>query len=163
MKEKILEHIKEVCDLKKPVEGAEVALYKYSHYTGEGSEDIFSNEPIVSACGIICKGEIVSADYDAMEIAPKISEFVNGIYEEGVGDVYDFFRWEIIGLPVQLNNLLWAIQKADENVDISVSTLGVIIQPKKFVTNYDFTKSVEQNLENPELCKLVGELLEIKE
>lgn len=50
-------------------------------------------------------------------------------------------------------------KKKDATIDISISSLGIVTFPKKFVTNYDFTKSVEQNLDDPYFRDCVAELL----
>lgn len=117
------------------------------------------------------------------QVAPEHEETHQVAWETIGGDYvsandaeeYDREEITIIGLPVHLEHLLFALFNHNENepklFSVRYSLANELI-PKgiKYVDfigvsnedliyKYDLTKTVEQNLENPELLNLIGELL----
>lgn len=163
-KEKILDKVRDICNLKRLEFGCEV---KYKE-----QEEIYRfvmTNPLVC---IQCKCE-------------------TGVHLEGLTDKspqsfckHRFEEWfEIIGLPVELNHLILTLSKSTANLKLKcgketdTSDLAILTSGKIVIANgclefgcgidcdiaYDLTKSVSENLDNLELLTLIGELLNIDE
>ena len=83
----------------------------------------------------------------------------------GINKAEEIKSLEIVGHPVHLEHLLLAI---GAGVNLNTLEVDLILTPNKlWISNkgrpmnidYNLTKSVEENLNNPELLKLIGELL----
>lgn len=131
-KQAILEKIREVCDLKRLEFGCEI---KYSN-----------DYPM-----ILCTTE--TTENRATGVYTKNNTI------QGIEDIKDF---EIIGLPVQLNDLLKVVDKArDCKGNFSISSVGTISNYGSSIDMpfYDLSLSVKQNLDNPALTDLIYELI----
>ena len=136
----VLEKIREVCDLKRLEFGCEV-LCTYNPNKSKEKEKLQMT--------FIGEGDIDDGvDGGLYHFLRKDVEYV--------GDTTETSEWwtivKIIGLPVQLNHLLWALKTAKK-----IPTDGGVIHwfSEQPVT-YNLQKSVEDNLRsNPELLKWV--------
>lgn len=141
MKTKILEHVRNVCGLKKLEFGCEIKCTW-----------IKSN---------ITHWYIAEKTDTSLLLTTKFGE---------VSKISRLSDYEIIGLPVHLEHLLFALEKADQQffIDFCGFLWRHNLKETKATGAYDDTpkfdlqKTVEQNLEDPALCKLLVEVLNIK-
>lgn len=165
-KEKILEYIREVCNLKRLEFGCEVV----TNFTFKCEPAILNPDGIPLKDGKK-KRRIVSIK--KRECSNKIGYEIGYIFDDGAC-VYKYSKTgneygseiEIIGLPVELNHLLDAIQKEQGDVcEYAIDFTGKMLRLSYrgmygiIGSDYDLTKSVSENLDNQELLKLVTELL----
>lgn len=147
--EQILQHIREVCGLKRVEFGCEVII-KDGDYLSERTASIEENETLL----------FVKNYESGIELRSKKDKTYVQIDKNKC-------ELEIIGLPVHLENLLCAVRK--KGSDICISPDGTMIDldtsdgyeiTYKVLPDYDLTRTVEQNLtENTELRELIISLI----
>lgn len=116
--EQILDHIREICGLKRLEFGCEVTLLcdENLDYPKRKVYDIFRDHIFVTNYGVITEKEIK----------------------------------EIIGLPVHLEHLLFILK---EKAVIRLYSEYLLIEYNYKTTNYDLTKTVEQNLNESDVLR----------
>lgn len=158
MKHQILEHVRKVCGLKKLEFGSvvEVLIPEY----GTPSDGIEYSPAIVGYATYIECGEPMSFLNGNHIYDVYASDFKNGATE--YVDEEDGITCTIIGLPVHLEHLLFALDKVS-NVDWfeTIASNGWFHMRTDRVF-YDLSKSVEQNLEDPQVCEVISKLLKLK-
>lgn len=137
----VLEKIREVCDLKRLEFGCEVQ----------------------SENGSVAK---IVKFYDDDTFQAQMSKYYPELEVEAVitMEKCKLDKVKIIGLPVQLNHLLWAIDEAEKkstSYALAIYTDGKMSnRAGEYITQYDLQKSVEDNLRsNPELNSWIHGIL----
>lgn len=133
MKTKILEHVRNVCGLKKLEFGCEVVSREF-----EG------------------RGKIIGCGIKYIIQQPALND---GLSSEHSTYQLNESQFTIIGLPVHLEHLLFAIPNFTDRWGNNDKLFELFAG---YNHSLDLTKTVEQNLENEALCKLLVEVLNIK-
>lgn len=127
--EQILQHIREVCGLKRLELGCEVYIYGDVKYKRKVFDVMYDED----------EKPVILTNSDQIEYLMKTPHF------------------EIVGLPIHLEHLLYAIKN---RAVIRLYSEGVLIEQNNKDTIYDLTRTVEQNLiDNTELRELIISLI----
>ena len=116
-------------------DGALVHFEWYSSYTDESGTEHFSEEPDEFETGIILGDEILgksnggNGDICCMDLTKD--DFKDGVYEVGVGNVWEYTRGEILGRDINIGDIMIVLDSLNINYTVNSTSIHI------FESDYD--------------------------